>query len=78
MRKQFLAAIFLLLAVMMQLLSFPQPVRANDSATVVVTPKGKKYHYQSCRTVKGKYTRLTIEQARQKGYKPCGVCKPPK
>ncbi|MBQ7733781.1 MAG: DUF4102 domain-containing protein [Synergistaceae bacterium] len=78
MRKQIIAILFLSLAVLIQLLSFPQTVRASDSDTVVVTPKGKKYHYQSCRTVKGKYTRLTVEQARKKGYKPCGVCNPPK
>ena len=47
------------------------------SVSVVVTPKGKKYHYADCRTVKGKYRTLTVAQARKQGYKPCKVCNPP-
>ncbi|MBQ6983074.1 MAG: helix-turn-helix domain-containing protein [Synergistaceae bacterium] len=45
--------------------------------TVVVTSKGRKYHYSTCRTVKGSYRELTIVQARKKGYTPCKVCEPP-
>ena len=47
------------------------------SVNVVVTPKGKKYHYAGCRTVKKKYRTLTVAQARRQGYKPCKVCNPP-
>ena len=47
------------------------------SVNVVITPKGKKYHYASCRTVRGRYTVLTVAQARKRGYKPCKVCSPP-
>ena len=47
------------------------------SISVVVTPKGKKYHYADCRTVKKKYRVLTVAQARRQGYKPCKVCNPP-
>ncbi len=47
------------------------------SVSVVVTPKGKKYHYADCRTVKKKYRVLTVAQARKQGYKPCKVCNPP-
>ena len=56
-----------------------QPVRKsqNNAVNVVITPKGKKYHYSSCRTVRGKYTVLTVAQARKRGYKPCKVCNPP-
>ena len=49
----------------------------REANAVVITPRGKKYHYKDCRTVRGKYTRLTIVQALKKGYKPCGVCTPP-
>ena len=45
--------------------------------SVVITPKGKKYHYEWCRTVRGSYKTLTIKQAKKRGYKPCGVCVPP-
>ena len=50
------------------------PARAVN---VVVTRKGKKYHYAGCRTVKGKYRVLTAAQARKQGYRPCKVCDPP-
>ena len=49
----------------------------KEANQVVVTPRGKKYHYPSCRTVRGSYKTLTIKQARKRGYKPCGVCSPP-
>lgn len=48
--------------------------RAN---TVVVTPRGKKYHDPTCRTVRGSYKTLTVAQARKRGYTPCKVCNPP-
>ena len=53
------------------------PQSQNNALNVVITPKGKKYHYAGCRTVKGKYTVLTVAQARKRGYKPCKVCSPP-
>lgn len=45
--------------------------------TVVVTPRGKKYHEPTCRTVRGSYKSLTVAQARKRGYTPCKVCNPP-
>ncbi|MBQ4430983.1 MAG: hypothetical protein II877_05730, partial [Synergistaceae bacterium] len=49
----------------------------KQANTVVVTPRGKKYHYDTCRTLKGSYREMTIAQARRKGYAPCKVCDPP-
>ena len=58
--------------------SISRPARDDYSGTrVVITPKGRKYHYASCRTVKGRYTTLTVAQARKRGYTPCKVCSPP-
>lgn len=45
--------------------------------SVVITPKGKKYHYSWCQTVRNSYKTITIKQARKRGYKPCNVCEPP-
>lgn len=45
--------------------------------TVVVTPKGKKYHESDCRTVRGSSRTMTIAQAKKRGYTPCKVCSPP-
>lgn len=58
-------------------LSQPAKKGANVGINVVVTPKGKKYHYANCRTVKKSYRTLTVAQARKQGYKPCKVCNPP-
>ena len=55
----------------------PAQQTAKGSGNVVITPKGKKYHYSWCRTVRGSYTALTVAQARKRGYKPCKVCSPP-
>ncbi|MBQ3446787.1 MAG: hypothetical protein IJG37_03985 [Synergistaceae bacterium] len=43
---------------------------------VVITAKGKKYHRPNCHTVKQYVKELTVDEARQLGYKPCKVCKP--
>lgn len=53
-------------------------VIAQSNLTVFVTSTGKKYHYKNCRTIsKSKnVTELSIEIAKEKGYKPCKVCKP--
>jgi len=42
----------------------------------VITPSGKKYHYQTCRTVKSIKQYLTKEEAEKLGYEPCKICNP--
>lgn len=51
---------------------------ADADETVVVTPKGKKYHLPDCRTLSRSknLTELTKAQAQSQGYGPCGVCNP--
>jgi hypothetical protein len=46
--------------------------------TVFITETGVKYHRHSCRHLKRSREELTLDEARQRGYEPCGVCKPPK
>ena len=48
----------------------------EDNGNVVITPTGKKYHLKGCRTVKGVYKIITIEQAQRLNYTPCEVCNP--
>lgn len=43
---------------------------------VYISKDGKKYHLKSCRYVNSKYFPVSIEEARQKGYTSCGICKP--
>lgn len=62
---------------------------SNNSTTTLVKTEGKyigsinsnKYHYPTCRHAKNiaSYNEIwfdTIEEAKQQGYEPCGVCKP--
>ena len=72
--KKFLAVILIFLAVF----ALQQPLKAYGDSTVVITPTGKKYHRIGCRTVRRRYTKLTVAQAKKRGYKPCKVCVPPR
>lgn len=68
-RRAFSAAVvFLLLSALFA---------ADSAVSVYVTPKGKKYHFASCRTLKNSSSviELSIEDAKARGYEPCGVCK---
>lgn len=51
---------------------------AEGSRLVYVTPKGTKYHRETCRTLsKSKEVMaISIEAAKARGYEPCKVCKP--
>jgi hypothetical protein len=38
---------------------------------------GKKYHVEDCRTLRNSTKiEVTVEDAKNRGYTPCGVCKP--
>lgn len=47
---------------------------SNSVEYVYVGNTGTKYHYQSCRTLKGKGHQITMEAAIAQGYTSCGVC----
>lgn len=46
----------------------------NKSQMVWVGETGTKYHYQGCRTLKGKGHQITLQQAQAEGRAPCKVC----
>lgn len=48
----------------------------NNSETVWIGKTGTKYHRESCRTLKGKGTSITLKKALSQGREPCKVCKP--
>jgi hypothetical protein len=53
----------------------------NGSKQVYITRTGKRYHLSSCEFVQPqRYSRIlsTVTEAKGKGLKPCGVCKPPR
>ena len=43
---------------------------------VYITKTEKKYHLQNCRTIKGEAYKISLSEAKQKGYTACKVCKP--
>jgi hypothetical protein len=54
----------------------------NAGYKYVASKKTKKYHYPSCQWAKrikpeNKVTFISVSEARQAGYIPCKVCKPP-
>ena len=49
----------------------------DESQTVYVTDKGKKYHQEGCRYLKDSKRPLSLSEAR-KTHTPCKVCKAPK
>jgi hypothetical protein len=47
------------------------------SNTVYAVEKGKSYHKKNCKLKSGSKG-MTLAVAKNKGFKPCKVCKPPK
>ena len=51
------------------------PANTNPQEEMVwVGETGTKYHYQNCRTLKGKGHQITLKQALAEGREPCKVC----
>lgn len=48
----------------------------GNAQDVYKTPSGKKYHLETCKTVKNVSQKITLQQAAEKGLEPCKVCKP--
>ena len=53
---------------------------SNDpkNITVYITDTGKKYHNADCRTLDDSQYPISLEDAINAGYGPCGVCGPPR
>lgn len=49
----------------------------SDESFVFVSASGKKYHLESCRTLKDNKNKLSLDKAISEGYEPCQICKPP-
>ena len=50
---------------------------AVDAQTVYITKTGAKYHRGSCRYLSRSKIPISLEEAKNKGYGACSVCKPP-
>ena len=42
--------------------------------TVWITNNGNKYHSSNCRALTDNRQEITLEQAQNNGYEPCGIC----
>ena len=49
-----------------------------QSVTVYITSTGKRYHLAGCQYLRGGRTAVTVKEARDRGYKPCTGCNPPR
>jgi len=51
--------------------------KANESETVYITRAGRKYHRGGCRSLSRSQIPITLNEAKQQGYGPCAICRPP-
>lgn len=52
--------------------------KTASTQTVYITKSGTKYHTSGCNYLKNSKFSITLEEAIDRGYTPCSVCKPPK
>ena len=52
-------------------------VAASGDTTVYITDTGEKYHRISCGSLWNSQHAVTLQQAINRGYEPCGRCHPP-
>jgi hypothetical protein len=76
MRKLFRLILVIAVAAMQMGASCRNTVQPASEVTVYVTPKGKKYHRENCRTIRDQKRAMTLSEAMKEGYDACKVCKP--
>jgi len=55
-----------------------QPKEEAQETTVYITKSGSKYHRAGCRYLSKSMIPISLKDAKERGYTPCKVCKPPK
>lgn len=50
---------------------------ASDDITVYITKTGTKYHRENCSSLRSSCIPISLSEAKQRGYEPCKICKPP-
>jgi competence protein ComEC len=51
---------------------------ATSAVSVYVTKTGQKYHLESCSSLKTSKLKISLKDAKAKGYEPCSICSPQK
>lgn len=49
----------------------------HDDITVYITKTGSKYHREGCSSLRSSSIPISLSEAKQRGYEPCKICKPP-
>ncbi|ANW98609.1 competence protein ComE [Thermoclostridium stercorarium subsp. thermolacticum DSM 2910] len=57
--------------------STQQKASETKNVTVYITKTGSKYHSDNCRYLSESKIPISLKDAKEKGYSPCSVCKPP-
>ena len=50
---------------------------ASDDIIVYITKTGSKYHRENCSSLRSSRIPISLSEAKQRGYEPCKICKPP-
>ncbi len=67
--------VFTILAVFISSLMLNSCGNSLDSNNVYITPYGKRYHQEWCRTIQGhSITCISLDDAEMRGRTPCRVC----
>jgi len=53
------------------------PPLSPSEETVYITRTGSKYHQAGCRSLKKSYIPIGLKEAKEHGYSPCSICRPP-
>ena len=51
--------------------------KPQDDIIVYITKTGSKYHREGCSSLRSSAIPISLSEAKQKGYEPCKICKPP-
>ncbi len=50
---------------------------ASNDMIVYITKTGSKYHRENCSSLRSSRIPISLSEAKQRGYEPCKICKPP-
>ena len=80
MNKRTVSILALLLLLVFALSAFADvaaPLAADPQTIVYITRTGSKYHRGSCGSLSKSKIPITLKEAKELGYGPCGRCHPP-
>ena len=55
----------------------PKHAKQPKEQSIYITRTGKRYHRANCRYLARSKFEMSLKEAKQQGYTPCKVCRPP-